>query len=230
MGFAVLLVAVAAPAQIADDATRPAQAGDESTSEVPRVPPLLPDLTPIPDPDAPRGSESTALGGDGAVGPAVSTFDFVRMAVVLAAVVGAIYLVFFLIRRATAARVNENDMIRLLGSKTLGGNRNLHLVKVGASVYLLGAADAAVNLIAEVKDKESLDSIQLEDATAVATGGRRSFTDVLGELFQNSRHGAATAPGADSSRGNPKTADAGAFLARQRQRVRQMRPTTGDPR
>ena len=169
------------------------------------LPPLLPDLTPIPDDDA-------GPGADGTVGPAVSTFDFVRMVLVLAAVVGAIYLIFFLIRRGSAARVNENDLITLLGSKTLGGNRNLHLVRVGTGVYLVGAADESINLLAEITDKESLDSIQLDSATALASPSRRSFTDVLGELFQGARRSQVAASQGDS------------FLERQRQRVERLRP------
>ena len=232
MGFVALLVATAAPAQEASTSDLSPPAAASSAAERPTIAPLLPDLTPIPDPDAPAQLSSAAA--DGAVGPAVSTLDFVRMAVILAAVVGAIYLIFFLIRRGTAARVNENDMIRLLGSRTLGGNRNLHLVKVGANVYLVGAADEAVNLVAEVTDKESLDSIQLEDAAALTGGARRSFGDVLGELFQTARRvsGSATSPptGTAAGRASSTAAEAGTFLARQRQRLEQTRASAAGDR
>lgn len=177
----------------------------ESEASSSQLPPLLPDLTPIADGDAGPGAE-------GSVGPAVSTFDFVRMVLVLAVVVGAIYLIFFLIRRGSAARVNENDLIILLGSKTLGGNRNLHLVRVGNGVYLVGAADESINLLAEISDKESLDSIQLERAAGLASPSRRSFTDVLGELFQGTR-------GTQEA-----TIKKDTFLERQRQRVERLRP------
>ena len=209
-----LLTAAAAGAQQAElGESRDAEPQTEADSAGTRFAPLLPDLTPIPDP------AEGASGVSADVGPAVSTIDFVRMVLVLAAVVGAIYLIFFLIRRRTAARVNENDVIRLLGSKTLGGNRNVHLVKVGNSVYLIGAADEAVNLIAEITDTESLDSIQLDDSAAL-TAGRRSFADVLSELFQGARR--------PSGAGVNAPRQPNAFLEQQRRRLQQMRPGAAD--
>ncbi len=58
----------------------------------------------------------------------------------------------------------------MLGSRSLAGNRALHLVEVGSSVYLVGASDGGVELIAEITDKESLDSLRLKAAEA-ARGG-----------------------------------------------------------
>ena len=96
--------------------------------------------------------------------PGVSTWDFVRMLVILAAVVGAIYLVFWLMRRSAGKKVTENDLIHVLGSRSLAGNRALHLVEVGRSVFLVGSSDGGVELVSEITDKESLDSVRLKVA------------------------------------------------------------------
>ena len=101
--------------------------------------------------------------------PGVSLWDFVRMFIILAAVVGAIYLLFWVLRRSAGKRVTENDLIRVLGSKNLAGNRALHLVEVGSSVFLVGASEGGVELISQITDKESLDSVRLK-ATEEAPG------------------------------------------------------------
>ena len=159
------------------------------------------DATPLP-----------AAGGDGsaAAGGVVSTGDFVRMVVVLAAVLGAIYLLFRLIRRGAAGRLGNSELIAVLGSRSLGGNRSLHLVRAAGGYYLVGAGDQAVNLIAEITDPERLDLLAAHSA---GQGGaaRGRFADLLAEA------GAGT-PSAT------RTTDSGhtAFLRRQRDRVRRL--------
>jgi flagellar protein FliO/FliZ len=105
------------------------------------------------------------------------------MLLVLAAVVVVIYIVFWLIRRGTRPRAPENDLIRVLGSRGLAGNRALHLVEVGTSMYLVGSADGGVQLIAEITDKESIDSVRLKSAEA-APGWKRTFSQILSEIFR----------------------------------------------
>jgi flagellar biogenesis protein FliO len=132
------------------------------------------------------GSPSAAAGAAPAApqaSPGVSTWDFVRMLIILAAVVLVIYLLFWLLRRGAGKKIQENDLIRVLGSRGLAGNRALHLVEVGTSVYLVGASDGGVQLIAEVTDKESLDSVRLK-AAEQPPGSRHTFPQVLAEIFR----------------------------------------------
>jgi flagellar biogenesis protein FliO len=132
------------------------------------------------------GSPAAAAGAAPAApqaSPGVSTWDFVRMLIILAAVVLVIYLLFWLLRRGAGKKIQENDLIRILGSRGLAGNRALHLVEVGTSVYLVGASDGGVQLIAEVTDKESLDSVRLK-AAEQPPGTRHTFQQVLAEIFR----------------------------------------------
>ncbi|MGA2479452.1 MAG: flagellar biosynthetic protein FliO [Spirochaetia bacterium] len=115
--------------------------------------------------------------------PGVTTWDFLRMLIILAAVVGVIYLIFWLLRRGSGKKIQENNLIHVLGSRSLAGNRALHLVEVGTSVYLVGASDGGVELIAEITDKESLDSVHLK-AAEENPGGRRNFPQILSEIFR----------------------------------------------
>jgi flagellar biogenesis protein FliO len=115
--------------------------------------------------------------------PGVTTWDFVRMLLILAAVVGVIYLVFWMLRRGSGKKIQENNIIHVLGSRSLAGSRALHLVEVGKSVYLVGASDGGVELISEITDKESLDAVRLK-AAEENPGGRRTFPQILAEIFR----------------------------------------------
>lgn len=142
-------------------------------------------------PDAVNDGGAAAGGAAGPaaaarVAPAVSAWDFVRMLLVLALVVAAIYVVLWLLRRRTGRRVQENDLIKVLGSRALAGTRSLHLVEVGTRIYLVGSADGGVDLISEITDPESRDSLRLA-AAAEKPSGRRTFQSVLAEIFRPAR-------------------------------------------
>ena len=134
---------------------------------------------------AASGGAGAAQGTQGAppATPGVSTWDFLRMLLILAGVVGAIYALFWLLRRGSGKRIPQNDLIRVLGSRSLAGNRSLHLVEVGTSVYLVGSSDGGVELISEITDKESLDSVRLK-AAEETPAARRSFQHLLSEIFR----------------------------------------------
>jgi flagellar biosynthetic protein FliO len=139
---------------------------------------------------APAGNQGGAGGAAQAAPgatPGVSAWDFVRMLIVLALVVAAIYLLFWVLRRGARKRITENDLIRVLGSRSLAGNRALHLVEVGSSVFLVGASDGGVQLISEITEKESLDAVRMK-AAQEGPAGRRTFQQVLAEIFRPADH------------------------------------------
>jgi len=140
----------------------------------------------------PLGSPVTGSPAAGAVPapaatPGVSTWDFVRMILILACVIGVIYLLFWILRKGTGKRIQENDLIRVLGSRGLSGSRSLHLVEVGTSIYLVGSSDGGVELISEITEKESLDAVRLKAAEQLPAG-RRTFQQTLSEIFRPAKH------------------------------------------
>jgi len=167
----------------------------------------------IPDTSAPSGAAEGGATGTtpAATAPAVSSWDFVRMLLVLAAVVGAIYLLFWILRRGMGRKIQENDLIRVLGSRSLSGSRALHLVEVGGSVYLVGSSDGGVGLIAEITEKESLDTIRLK-ASEEEGRPRRNFQAILSDIIKPSRQ----------PTGGPHPGDGAGFLRRQRDRLRKL--------
>ena len=172
------------------------------------------DLTPLP--GAAEAGAATTLPA------ALSTGDFARMVVVLAAMLGAIYLLFRLIKRSSRANASNGDCITVLGSRSLGGSRNLHLVQVGGGVYLIGATDQALNLIAQVTDQESLDAVPSNHSQPDAAG--RRFADLLADFGtaagDASGAAAATAPRPLARRGVLAAAD---FLRHQQERLQRLR-------
>lgn len=142
---------------------------------------------------------------EAAVSP-FSIWDLVRMIVVLAVVIGAIYMLFYLLRRAGGNRQAQSAMIRVLGSQSLPGNRTLYLVEVGGQVFLIGAGGESINLISEIEDKETIDRLVLSVGDG-AQAQRRTFAEMIGGMFS----GGATGGGANSG-----SID---FMRRQRERL-----------
>ena len=119
----------------------------------------------------------------------VSTWDFVRMVLILAGVVGVIYLFFFLLKRGTRSNITENNLIRIHDYRTLGGARGLYLIEVGTSIYLIGASENDVSLISEITEKESVDTLRLalaQNGTSGLGPAKKSFGGMLGDLFGSS--------------------------------------------
>ncbi len=111
-------------------------------------------------------------------------WDFIRMFLILAAVIAAIYLVFFILKRTTNPRMQNNELFKVLSSQTLSNNRTIHLVEVGRQMFLVGAGDGSVRLLSEITDKETIDEIRLKMSEEYV-GERRRFKDVLALLFRN---------------------------------------------
>lgn len=166
----LLLLAPLAALQAQEKAGQPAAQGEEALV--------------IPGGEAPREAPAPS-------GPLVSSWDFVRMLLILAAVVGVIYLLFFLLKRGFRRQLPQNDLIRVLGSRTLSGNRALHLVELGRSVFLVGAAESGISLISEIKDQETLDRIRIENAQTVKVpqGFAHFFQNLWKSAGKASLHG-----------------------------------------
>ncbi len=118
--------------------------------------------------------------------PLISTWDFIRMLLILGSVVAVIYLLFFLLKRGIRKRIPENNLIRLLGSRILSGNRAIHLIEVGKSIYLIGEADGGVSMISELKDSESVDMLRFESSQLTGREGL-SFTNLLQTVLKTGK-------------------------------------------
>lgn len=136
-----------------------------------------------------------------------SVWDFLRMVLVLAAVIAVIYALFLFLKRIGNPKSGGGELITLLASQPLSGSRALHLVGVGNEVFLIGSADGGVSLVSKVEDKETLDRIALFESGRKADG--KSFAGTFRSIF------------GDAARGNG--GDSGAlFLQKQRDRLKKL--------
>lgn len=148
---------------------------------------------------------------------AFGIWDLLRMVIILALVVGAIYGIFYLIRRGNkVTQAQETQLIRIMGSQGLPGNRWVHLISVQKQVFLIGSSDASVNLISEITDQESIDEIKLMAAKETPGVGRKTFADLIGGVFGGNK--------GPEGRGSGNTVGKSGldFIKRQRDRLRKM--------
>lgn len=110
-----------------------------------------------------------------------TTWDFIKVLLILAAVILIVYAVFYALKKAGGARFESDDMIRLIGSQSLTQNGSVHLIEVGTRYYLVGCSEGSVSHIADIDDKETIDEIMVKRPHEQE--GRRSFSDFFNLKF-----------------------------------------------
>jgi flagellar protein FliO/FliZ len=100
--------------------------------------------------------------------PPASFPAILRMVLVLALVVGIIYLVVFFLRRVSRPQAEQNPHLKILASTHLGNGRFVHVVSLGTQAWLVGAGEGGINHIADINDKEVLDAMLLDVSRKIA--------------------------------------------------------------
>lgn len=129
--------------------------------------------------------------GSAALGTVVSTWDFVRMLLLLAAVVAAIYVLFLVLRKVAGSRTEERGLIHVIDSKTLAPGRSLHLVQVGDDTYLVGSSEHSVNIVASITAKDLLEGDAPQGQQRLGSG-RRTFAETVQDLLHGRSPAAST--------------------------------------
>lgn len=158
--------------------------------------------------------DQTAAGAQSglrAAGPSNLSY-FIRMVLVLALILGAIWLVFRFMKKVGRPKLSGGDAIKVLAQASLGTGKAVHLVGLGGKAWLVGTADSSVSLIAEVDDQELLDELALRAATSEGAP-KADFSSMLqGILGKKKKPGTMGTAGLDGL-----DAD---YLARQRDRLK----------
>ena len=140
-----------------------------------------------------------------------SVFVMLRMVLVLALAALAIYGVVFFIKRLARPRENIDPHLKVLARAPLSSESFVAVVSLGAKAWLVGGGSGGVNLISEVDDTESLETMLLEDAGRSADAGTRRLFD-FGSLLKR--------PGADrSAKKDPIGSSLAESLRKQRERL-----------
>ena len=93
-----------------------------------------------------------------------TVWAIVRTVLALAVVAAAIYGAIFLLKKLARPPEPKNAHLKVLASQHLGSNRYVHVISVGTKAWLVGASDGGVALIAELDEKEAVDTMQLDDS------------------------------------------------------------------
>lgn len=130
-----------------------------------------------------------------------------RMVLVLGLVLAAIYGLYALLKRSSKPASREDNYLRVLASAQLSAGRYLHVASLGDRAWLVGSTDSSMNLIAEISDKELIDTLELK-AQAAPEAPRRDFSTLLSAWLK---------PKASSKTGGPVATD---FFSRQKDRLK----------
>jgi flagellar biogenesis protein FliO len=104
------------------------------------------------------------------------------MLIILGCVVLVIYLFFFFLKKGMKKKMPENNLIKTIASTRLQGNDILYLVQVGFQFYLVGSGGNGLSLVAQITDKETIDTIML-NSTGESVPVKQSFSDILLKIF-----------------------------------------------
>lgn len=88
-------------------------------------------------------------------------WPFIRMVLVLAIIIGGIYLVFFFIKKSKGGAGINDAFLQKVASLTLSPGKTIHIITLLDKAYLVGVAESSINLLAEIKDKELVDTLNL---------------------------------------------------------------------
>ena len=134
-----------------------------------------------------------------------SVFVALRMVLVLALAALAIYGVVFFIKRLAKPQAARDPHLKVLAKVALGNDSYAAVISVGAKAWLVGGGSGGLNLISEIDDPESLETMLIEDAQKTAEAGARRFFD-LRALFSrmglSSRGEKNTPPGQEADSGS----------------------------
>lgn len=117
-------------------------------------------------------SDETAIYLDAAASPAAaqtaktsgpsSIWILVRVVLVLALVCAGVYGVVYLMKKSTGTKAGNDPYLKNIASLYFSPNKSVQVISLGERAYLVGVTDQAINLIAEVQDKELVDAMNLQ--------------------------------------------------------------------
>ncbi len=111
---------------------------------------------------------------------------FVRMVLVLALVVAAIYGIMKVLKKGMKLGGDDNDpFLRKVSQVMLGPGKSAQIVTLFNHAYLIGVTDGSINLLGEITDKDLVDSMNLYADQHANVTRPRSFSDILNIFMPN---------------------------------------------
>lgn len=113
-------------------------------------------------------------------------FVILRMIIVLALVIAAIYGVMYVMRKSMKTEgVSDDPFLRRVSQINLGVGKSAQIITLLDKAYIVGVTDNSVNLIAQVDDKELVDAMNLYADDKTKSKKPRTFSDILKIFMPN---------------------------------------------
>ena len=107
---------------------------------------------------------------------------FLRMVISLLIVIALVYFVVKIFRKNSGFADSDDSFLRKVAQISIGAGKSVQIVTLLENAYLIGVTDNNINLLAEIKDKELVDSLNLIADKNQNVSKPKSFADVL-DLF-----------------------------------------------
>ena len=107
---------------------------------------------------------------------------FLRMVISLLVVIALVYFVVKIFRKNSGFADSDDSFLRKVAQISIGAGKSVQIVTLLENAYLIGVTDNNINLLAEIKDKELVDSLNLIADKNQNVSKPKSFADVL-DLF-----------------------------------------------
>lgn len=133
-------------------------------------------------PHTAREQEITLAEGSAAdIAPRSTAAYIFQILLMLALVAAAIYVLVFIVKKASRGKTAQDPFLKKLASLPLTANRSACVLSVGTQAWLVGVSENSVSLISEINDKEIIDAMILEEAkkTVEAEGPITDFKSLL---------------------------------------------------
>ncbi len=127
--------------------------------------------------DAPKTASSVSVG----------VWAYVKMLLTLGVVVGIIYVIYFFIKRKTAAGALDGEDSFVLLTQPLGPGKSVTVVFVAGKYLILGVTGDNVNLLSEIKDEKEIERLEILYNDKKAKDGKTGFIDLFNDLIGRSR-------------------------------------------
>ena len=143
--------------------------------------------------------ETTIILGETLIAPPPvgrsSVFIVVQMVLVLALTALAIYGVVFFLKRLAKPQVSRDPHLKILARTALSTDTYAAVLSLGSKAWLVAGGSGNVNLISEITEQESLETMLLEDSQRTAESGALTNFRSLLRRFGVSQESGANLPG-----------------------------------
>ena len=116
-----------------------------------------------------------------------SVWLFVRMILVLILVIVAIYALMKFFKKKSTEVKSSDDFLRSVSSLSFGPGKSVEIVTLIDKAYVLGVTEKSINLIAEIDDKELIESLNLNHDKKSNVSKPINFAEVM-DMFVNPKN------------------------------------------